>query len=148
MKWEAFCLSKQHKTGRETEQTMTEFIEDYRANVSQSVTREFEEFKARILENATPEDIFEKAAEIFYKTTLKDCLQSGEELSDRVYRALYHAQGGILGNLYPEFESEFENSVDYSATAAQVIRSHCECEYPEIMRETDFEEDGSPIGMK
>ena len=70
MKWEAFCLSKQHKTGRETEQTMTEFIEDYRANVSQSVTREFEEFKARILENATPEDIFEKAAEIFYKTTL------------------------------------------------------------------------------
>lgn len=148
MKWEAFYLSKQHKTGRETEQIMTELIEDYRANVSESVTREYEGFKARILENATPEDIFEKAAEIFYKTTLKDCLQSGEELPDRVYQALYHAQGGILGNLYPEFESKFGNSVDDSATAAQMIRSYCEREYPEIMWETDFEEDGSPIGMK
>jgi hypothetical protein len=127
---------------------MTELIDDYRANMSQSVTREYEEFKARILENATLEDIFEKAAEIFYKTTLKDCLQSGEELPDRVYQALYHAQGGILGDLYPEFESEFENSVDYSATAAQVIRSYCEHEYPEVMWETDFEEDESPIGMK
>ena len=127
---------------------MTELIDDYRANMSQSVTREYEEFKARILENATLEDIFEKAAEIFYKTTLKDCLQSGEELPDRVYQALYHAQGGILGDLYPEFESEFENSVDYSAAAAQVIRSYCEHEYPEVMWETDFEEDESPIGMK
>ena len=115
------------------------FVEspNYKELVRESVEKEFEEFKANLM-GKSAEEIFQSNYEIHIKTELFDTL-CGEyvDVGEEYYRALYEEvdHGGILQQLYDDFISSENASVNTGEDTIFFIKDYCEHYYSDIMKE-------------
>lgn len=110
---------------------------NYKELVRESVEKEFEEFKANLM-GKSAEEIFQSNYEIHIKTELFDTLCSEyEDFGEEYYRALYEEvdHGGILQQLYDDFTSSENASVNTGEDTIFFIKDYCEHYYSDVMKE-------------
>ena len=116
---------------------------NYKELVVNSVKKEFEEFKATLMSKSA-EDIFQSNYEIHIKTELFDTL-CGEydDFGEEYYRALYEEvdHGGILQQLYDDFTSSENASVNTGEDTIFFIKDYCEHYHDDILREERIKQD-------
>lgn len=116
---------------------------NYKELVVNSVKKEFEEFKATLMSKPA-EDIFQSNYEIHIKTELFDTL-CGEydDFGEEYYRALYEEvdHGGILQQLYDDFTSSENASVNTGEDTIFFIKDYCEHYHDDILREERIKQD-------
>lgn len=121
---------------------------DYKELVVNSVKKEFEEFKATLMSKSA-EDIFQSNYEIHIKTELFDTL-CGEydDFGEEYYRALYEEvdHGGILQQLYDDFTSSENASVNTGEDTIFFIKDYCEYYHSDVMKEYLGEENFAYFG--
>ena len=121
---------------------------NYKELVVNSVKKEFEEFKATLMSKSA-EDIFQSNYEIHIKTELFDTL-CGEynDFGEEYYRALYEEvdHGGILQQLYDDFTSSENASVNTGEDTIFFIKDYCEYYHSDVMKEYLGEENFACFG--
>ena len=121
---------------------------NYKELVVNSVKKEFEEFKATLMSKSA-EDIFQSNYEIHIKTELFDTL-CGEydDFGEEYYRALYEEvdHGGILQQLYDDFTSSENASVNTGEDTIFFIKDYCEYYHSDVMKEYLGEENFAYFG--
>ena len=121
---------------------------NYKELVVNSVKKEFEEFKATLMSKSA-EDIFQSNYEIHIKTELFDTL-CGEydDFGEEYYRALYEEvdHGGILQQLYDDFTSSENASVNTGEDTIFFIKDYCEHYHSDVMKEYLGEENFAYFG--
>ena len=121
---------------------------NYKELVVNSVKKEFEEFKATLMSKPA-EDIFQSNYEIHIKTELFDTL-CGEydDFGEEYYRALYEEvdHGGILQQLYDDFTSSENASVNTGEDTIFFIKDYCEYYHSDVMKEYLGEENFAYFG--
>lgn len=121
---------------------------NYKELVRESVEKEFEEFKANLM-GKSAEEIFQNNYEIHVKTELFDTL-CGEyvDVGEEYYRALYEEvdHGGILQQLYDDFTSSENASVNTGEDTIFFIKDYCEHYYSDVMKEFLGEENFAYFG--
>ena len=121
---------------------------NYKELVVNSVKKEFEEFKATLMSKSA-EDIFQINYEIHIKTELFDTL-CGEydDFGEEYYRALYEEvdHGGILQQLYDDFTSSENASVNTGEDTIFFIKDYCEYYHSDVMKEYLGEENFAYFG--
>ena len=120
----------------------------YKELVVNSVEKEFEEFKANLM-GKSAEEIFQSNYEIHIKTELFDTL-CGEyvDVGEEYYRALYEEvdHGGILQQLYDDFISSENASVNTGEDTIFFIKDYCEHYHSDVMKEFIGEENFAYFG--
>lgn len=110
---------------------------NYKELVVNSIEKEFEEFKANLM-GKSAEEIFQSNYEIHIKTELFDTL-CGEyvDVGEEYYRALYEEvdHGGILQQLYDDFTSSENASVNTGEDTIFFIKDYCEHYHSDVMKE-------------
>lgn len=110
---------------------------NYKELVVNSIEKEFEEFKANLM-GKSAEEIFQSNYEIHIKTELFDTL-CGEydDFGEEYYRALYEEvdHGGILQQLYDDFTSSENASVNTGEDTIFFIKDYCEHYHSDVMKE-------------
>lgn len=123
-------------------------LPDYKELVRESVEKEFEEFKANLM-GKSAEEIFQSNYEIHIKTELFDTL-CGEydDFGEEYYRALYEEvdHGGILQQLYDDFTSSENASVNTGEDTIFFIKDYCEHYHSDVMKEYLGEENFAYFG--
>ena len=121
---------------------------NYKELVVNSIEKEFEEFKATLMSKSA-EDIFQSNYEIHIKTELFDTL-CGEydDFGEEYYRALYEEvdHGGILQQLYDDFISSENASVNTGEDTIFFIKDYCEHYHSDVMKEFIGEENFTYFG--
>lgn len=121
---------------------------NYKELVRESVEKEFEEFKANLM-GKSAEEIFQSNYEIHIKTELFDTL-CGEydDFGEEYYRALYEEvdHGGILQQLYDDFTSSENASVNTGEDTIFFIKDYCEHYHSDVMKEYLGEENFAYFG--
>lgn len=121
---------------------------NYKELVVNSIEKEFEEFKANLM-GKSAEEIFQSNYEIHIKTELFDTL-CGEydDFSEEYYRALYEEvdHGGILQQLYDDFTSSENASVNTGEDTIFFIKDYCEYYHSDVMKEFIGEENFAYFG--
>ena len=121
---------------------------NYKELVRESVKKEFEEFKANLM-GKSAEEIFQSNYEIHIKTELFDTL-CGEyvDVGEEYYRALYEEvdHGGILQQLYDDFISSENASVNTGEDTIFFIKDYCEHYHSDVMKEYLGEENFAYFG--
>ena len=121
---------------------------NYKELVVNSVKKEFEEFKANLMSKSA-EEIFQCNYEIHIKTELFDTL-CGEydDFGEEYYRALYEEvdHGGILQQLYDDFISSENASVNTGEDTIFFIKDYCEHYHSDVMKEFIGEENFTYFG--
>ena len=121
---------------------------NYKELVANSIEKEFEEFKANLM-GKSAEEIFQSNYEIHIKTELFDTL-CGEyvDVGEEYYRALYEEvdHGGILQQLYDDFTSSENASVNTGEDTIFFIKDYCEHYHSDIMKEYLGEENFAYFG--
>lgn len=121
---------------------------NYKELVVNSVKKEFEEFKANLM-GKSAEEIFQSNYEIHIKTELFDTL-CGEydDFGEEYYRALYEEvdHGGILQQLYDDFTSSENASVNTGEDTIFFIKDYCEHYHSDVMKEYLGEENFAYFG--
>ena len=121
---------------------------NYKELVVNSVKKEFEEFKATLMSKSA-EDVFQSNYEIHIKTELFDTL-CGEydDFGEEYYRALYEEvdHGGILQQLYDDFTSSENASVNTGEDTIFFIKDYCEYYHSDVMKEYLGEENFAYFG--
>lgn len=121
---------------------------NYKELVVNSVKKEFEEFKVTLMSKSA-EDIFQSNYEIHIKTELFDTL-CGEydDFGEEYYRALYEEvdHGGILQQLYDDFTSSENASVNTGEDTIFFIKDYCEYYHSDVMKEYLGEENFAYFG--
>ena len=121
---------------------------NYKELVVNSVKKEFEEFKANLM-GKSAEEIFQSNYEIHIKTELFDTL-CGEydDFGEEYYRALYEEvdHGGILQQLYDDFTSSENASVNTGEDTIFFIKDYCEYYHSDVMKEYLGEENFAYFG--
>ena len=121
---------------------------NYKELVVNSIENEFEEFKANLM-GKSAEEIFQSNYEIHIKTELFDTLCSEyEDFGEEYYRALYEEvdHGGILQQLYDDFTSSENASVNTGEDTIFFIKDYCEHYYSDVMKEYLGEENFAYFG--
>lgn len=121
---------------------------NYKELVVNSIEKEFEEFKANLM-GKSAEEIFQSNYEIHIKTELFDTL-CGEyvDVGEEYYRALYEEvdHGGILQQLYDDFTSSENASVNTGEDTIFFIKDYCEHYHSDVMKEFIGEENFAYFG--
>ena len=121
---------------------------NYKELVRESVEKEFEEFKVNLMSKSA-EEIFQSNYEIHIKTELFDTL-CGEyvDVGEEYYRALYEEvdHGGILQQLYDDFISSENASVNTGEDTILFIKDYCEHYHSDVMKEYLGEENFAYFG--
>ena len=121
---------------------------NYKELVRESVEKEFEEFKANLM-GKSAEEIFQNNYKIHVKTELFDTL-CGEyvDVGEEYYRALYEEvdHGGILQQLYDDFTSSENASVNTGEDTIFFIKDYCEHYHSDVMKEYLGEENFAYFG--
>ena len=121
---------------------------NYKELVVNSIEKEFEEFKANLMSKSA-EEIFQNNYEIHIKTELFDTL-CGEydDFGEEYYRALYEEvdHGGILQQLYDDFISSENASVNTGEDTIFFIKDYCEHYHSDVMKEYLGEENFAYFG--
>lgn len=121
---------------------------NYKELVVNSIEKEFEEFKANLM-GKSAEEIFQSNYEIHIKTELFDTL-CGEyvDVGEEYYRALYEEvdHGGILQQLYDDFISSENASVNTGEDTIFFIKDYCEHYHSDVMKEYFGEENFAYFG--
>ena len=121
---------------------------NYKELVVNSIEKEFEEFKANLM-GKSAEEIFQSNYEIHIKTELFDTL-CGEydDFGEEYYRALYEEvdHGGILQQLYDDFTSSENASVNTGEDTIFFIKDYCEHYHSDVMKEFIGEENFAYFG--
>ena len=121
---------------------------NYKELVVNSIEKEFEEFKANLMSKSA-EEIFQSNYEIHIKTELFDTL-CGEyvDVGEEYYRALYEEvdHGGILQQLYDDFISSENASVNTGEDTIFFIKDYCEHYHSDVMKEYLGEENFAYFG--
>lgn len=121
---------------------------NYKELVVNSIEKEFEEFKANLM-GKSAEEIFQSNYEIHIKTELFDTL-CGEydDFGEEYYRALYEEvdHGGILQQLYDDFISSENVSVNTGEDTIFFIKDYCEHYHSDVMKEYLGEENFAYFG--
>lgn len=121
---------------------------NYKELVVNSIEKEFEEFKANLM-GKSAEEIFQNNYEIHVKTELFDTL-CGEyvDVGEEYYRALYEEvdHGGILQQLYDDFISSENASVNTGEDTIFFIKDYCEHYHSDVMKEYLGEENFAYFG--
>ena len=121
---------------------------NYKELVVNSIEKEFEEFKANLM-GKSAEEIFQSNYEIHIKTELFDTL-CGEyvDVGEEYYRALYEEvdHGGILQQLYDDFISSENASVNTGEDTIFFIKDYCEHYHSDVMKEYLGEENFAYFG--
>ena len=110
---------------------------NYKELVVNSIEKEFEEFKANLM-GKSAEEIFQSNYEIHIKTELFDTLCGEyEDFGEEYYRALYEEvdHGGILQQLYDDFISSENASVNTGEDTIFFIKDYCEHYHSDVMKE-------------
>lgn len=121
---------------------------NYKELVVNSVKKEFEEFKATLMSKSA-EEIFQSNYEIHIKTELFDTLCGEyEDFGEEYYRALYEEvdHGGILQQLYDDFTSSENASVNTGEDTIFFIKDYCEHYHSDVMKEYLGEENFAYFG--
>ena len=121
---------------------------NYKELVVNSIEKEFEEFKANLM-GKSAEEIFQSNYEIHIKTELFDTLCSEyEDFGEEYYRALYEEvdHGGILQQLYDDFTSSENASVNTGEDTIFFIKDYCEHYHSDVMKEYLGEENFAYFG--
>ena len=121
---------------------------NYKELVVNSVKKEFEEFKATLMSKSA-EEIFQSNYEIHIKTELFDTLCGEyEDFGEEYYRALYEEvdHGGILQQLYDDFTSSENASVNTGEDTIFFIKDYCEHYHSDVMKEFIGEENFAYFG--
>lgn len=121
---------------------------NYKELVVNSVEKEFEEFKANLM-GKSAEEIFQNNYEIHVKTELFDTLCGEyEDFGEEYYRALYEEvdHGGILQQLYDDFISSENASVNTGEDTIFFIKDYCEHYHSDVMKEFIGEENSVYFG--
>ena len=116
---------------------------NYKELVVNSIEKEFEEFKANLM-GKSAEEIFQSNYEIHIKTELFDTLCGEyEDFGEEYYRALYEEvdHGGILQQLYDDFTSSENASVNTGEDTIFFIKDYCEHYHEDIMQEEQKKHD-------
>ena len=138
---------REYATNAENEPVSVE-SPNYKELVVNSVEKEFEEFKANLM-GKSAEEIFQSNYEIHIKTELFDTL-CGEyvDVGEEYYRALYEEvdHGGILQQLYDDFISSENASVNTGEDTIFFIKDYCEHYHSDVMKEYLGEENFAYFG--
>ena len=121
---------------------------NYKELVVNSIEKEFEEFKANFM-GKSAEEIFQSNYEIHIKTELFDTLCGEyEDFGEEYYRALYEEvnHGGILQQLYDDFTSSENASVNTGEDTIFFIKDYCEHYHSDVMKEYLGEENFAYFG--
>ena len=121
---------------------------NYKELVVNSIEKEFEEFKANLM-GKSAEEIFQSNYEIHIKTELFDTLCGEyEDFGEEYYRALYEEvdHGGILQQLYDDFTSSENASVNTGEDTIFFIKDYCEYYHSDVMKEYLGEENFAYFG--
>ena len=121
---------------------------NYKELVVNSIEKEFEEFKANLM-GKSAEEIFQSNYEIHIKTELFDTLCGEyEDFGEEYYRALYEEvdHGGILQQLYDDFISSENASVNTGEDTIFFIKDYCEHYHSDVMKEFIGEENSVYFG--
>ena len=121
---------------------------NYKELVVNSIEKEFEEFKANLM-GKSAEEIFQSNYEIHIKTELFDTLCGEyEDFGEEYYRALYEEvdHGGILQQLYDDFTSSENASVNTGEDTIFFIKDYCEHYHSDVMKEYLGEENFAYFG--
>ncbi len=121
---------------------------NYKELVVNSIEKEFEEFKANLMSKSA-EEIFQCNYEIHIKTELFDTLCGEyEDFGEEYYRALYEEvdHGGILQQLYDDFISSENASVNTGEDTIFFIKDYCEHYHSDVMKEFIGEENFTYFG--
>ena len=117
---------------------------NYKELVVNSIEKEFEEFKANITSQPADE-VFRSNFEIYVRYELYEavCDDGDDGLEDEYYRALYTEadKGGILKNLYDDFVSAENASLNTRYDTILYIKDYCEHYHADIMREEQIKKD-------
>ena len=115
----------------------------YKELVRESVEKEFDSFKQELI-GKSAEEIFQSNYEIHIKTELFDTLCGEyEDFGEEYYRALYEEvdHGGILQQLYDDFTSSENASVNTGEDTIFFIKDYCEHYHDDILREEQIKQD-------
>ena len=121
---------------------------NYKELIVNSIEKEFEEFKANLM-GKSAEEIFQSNYEIHIKTELFDTLCGEyEDFGEEYYRALYEEvdHGGILQQLYDDFTSSENASVNTGEDTIFFIKDYCEHYHSDVMKEFIGEENFAYFG--
>ena len=121
---------------------------NYKELVVNSIEKEFEEFKANLM-GKSAEEIFQSNYEIHIKTELFDTLCGEyEDFGEEYYRALYEEvdHGRILQQLYDDFTSSENASVNTGEDTIFFIKDYCEYYHSDVMKEYLGEENFAYFG--
>ena len=117
---------------------------NYKELVVNSIEKEFEEFKANITSQPADE-VFRSNFEIYVRYELYEaiCDDGDDGLEDEYYRALYTEadKGGILKNLYDDFVSAENASLNTRYDTILYIKDYCEHYHADIMQEEQIKKD-------
>ena len=117
---------------------------NYKELVVNSIEKEFEEFKANITSQPADE-VFRSNFEIYVRYELYEaiCDDGDDGLEDEYYRALYTEadKGGILKNLYDDFVSAENASLNTRYDTILYIKDYCEHYHTDIMQEEQIKKD-------
>ena len=117
---------------------------NYKELVVNSIEKEFEEFKANITSQPADE-VFRSNFEIYVRYELYEaiCDDGDDGLEDEYYRALYTEadKGGILKNLYDDFVSAENASLNTRYDTILYIKDYCEHYHEDIMQDEQKKHD-------
>jgi len=101
---------------------------DYYKEVSDSIDKEFDDFKEEIL-TKSPIDIFYSNYKIHVTTELYEVLSENSYFDDIYYKILYKEKGHILSSLYEDFLSNEYSSVNTGSDTSDFIKDYCRTYY-------------------
>lgn len=144
-KLKPYLEEKLKKSGyKSINEPVSEKTPNYKELVKNSIEKEFEEFRANITSQPADE-IFRSNFEIYVRYELYEavCDDGDDGLEDEYYRALYTEadKGGILKNLYDDFVSAENASLNTRYDTILYIKDYCEHYHEDIMQEEQKKHD-------
>ena len=144
-KLKPYLEEKLKKSGyKSINEPVSEKTPNYKELVKNSIEKEFEEFRANITSQPADE-IFRSNFEIYVRYELYEavCDDGDDGLKDEYYRALYTEadKGGILKNLYDDFVSAENASLNTRYDTILYIKDYCEHYHEDIMQEEQKKHD-------
>ena len=104
----------------------------YKVSVQKLLKRRFKKYKKDILENCTPQEIFDRAFEINAYTMITDTLLQ-DDIEYEIFEALWNEGKDILYNLYIAYGDSLDASIRSNEDVLTFLRKYCTEEYPKIM---------------
>ncbi len=140
-----YLEEKLKKSGyKSINEPVSEKTPNYKELVKNSIEKEFEEFRANITSQPADE-VFRSNFEIYVRYELYEaiCDDGDDGLEDEYYRALYTEadKGGILKNLYDDFVSAENASLNTRYDTILYIKDYCEHYHADIMQEEQIKKD-------